>query len=105
MPSISLPLEIAPMLLLLINTRRELFYVEKACMTHLKVETQCTNWPITMFSDYDISNIFTVRLRVIDVITIYKHDEITILLNAIVNPNIASDKVVQLFYRQIIHFC
>ena len=66
----------------------------EASLAGLKIETDFANRPVTMFGDNDIGNVFAFRFRVIDVISINKHDDVGILLDAVMYYDIACHKVV-----------
>jgi hypothetical protein len=65
----------------------------EAGLAGLKIETDCANWPVAMFCDYDVRDVFAFGFRVIDVVAVDEHDDIRILLDTVVNYNIASYKV------------
>src|SRR5207302_8000442 len=75
---------------------RSKFQVTKASLAGLKIKANFANRPITMFCYYNVRNIFTFRFRVIDVVTINKHDNVRILLKAT-----AFTKVRQLWYLRL----
>ena len=55
--------------------------VMEAGLAGLKIETDCANWPVAMFCDYDVRDVFAFGFRVVDVVTIDEHDDIRILLD------------------------
>src|SRR5947209_13301803 len=78
--------------------------IAKAGLAGLKIKADFANRPITMFCNNNICDIFSFRFLVIKVVSINKHDNIRILLNTVMRNNIACDKVMQSFNRQIIDF-
>src|SRR5437660_8912244 len=89
--------------IVLLRGRSE-FQVTKAGLAGLKIKTHFANRPITMLRHYYVRNIFTFRFRVIDVVTINKHDDVRVLLQAVMHNDVVSDKIMQVFYCQIVNF-
>src|SRR5215467_16357184 len=69
------------------------FQVAEAGLAGLKIETDFANRPITMFSNDDVCNVFAFGFRVVNVVTVDEHDDVTILLNRIMQYNITCNEV------------
>src|SRR5215469_11870342 len=80
------------------------FKIAKTGLASLKIKTDFTDRPITVFCNNDISDIFSFGFLVILIVSINKHNDIRVLLNAVMRHNIICNKVMLLIDSKIKNF-
>ena len=69
------------------------FQVAKTGLAGLKIQTYLVQWAIPVFRYDDIRDILLFGILIIHVVSINKHDNIGVLLYAIVNNDITCHKI------------